>query len=293
MAGRRAKAAHLAAVPTGPLGALSHDEMGVVFEALADSLAPHVAVALASTCHGLRVPTAAVVAELRRRHEAARALLRKAGTSCAAVGEARQLNWNKKGLTVADCTALADVIATSGLLRLERLYLGANRFGAEGLQALAEGLGGGALPSLTYLSLSGNDIGDAGASALGAALGRGALPRLQHLHLHGNDLSSAGLIALAPGLRARPQLKFLGFRCNGIGDDGVAALVAPGEGVLPSLEELHLTTNQVTDAGCSALVAALSSGAVPSLKKIFLSDYPSTGAARAAVRAALANRSGH
>ena len=80
MARTRAKArraAHLAAVATGPLGALSHDEVGVVFEALAEPLEPHVAVALASTCLGLRVPTAAALAELRRRHEAVKALLAK------------------------------------------------------------------------------------------------------------------------------------------------------------------------------------------------------------------------
>ena len=80
MARTRAKArraAHLAAVATGPLGALSHDEVGVVFEALAEPLAPHVAVALASTCHGLQAPTAAALAELRRRHEAAKALCEK------------------------------------------------------------------------------------------------------------------------------------------------------------------------------------------------------------------------
>ena len=74
---RSRAAAHLAAVATGPLGALSHDEVGVVFEALAEPLEPHVAVALASTCRGLRVPTAAVVAELRRRNEAVKALMLK------------------------------------------------------------------------------------------------------------------------------------------------------------------------------------------------------------------------
>ena len=58
-----------------------------------------------------------------------------------------------------------------------------------------------------------------------------------------------------PALRARPRLKQLILFSNGIGDDGVAALVAPGEGVLPSLEELDLEWNQVTDAGCAALVA--------------------------------------
>ena len=94
------------------LNHLNDDELEVIARRLADSLEPQVAVALASTCHGLRAPTAAVVAELRQRHEAAKALCRKAGTSCAAVGEATELVWQAKGLTVADCTALANVIAT-------------------------------------------------------------------------------------------------------------------------------------------------------------------------------------
>ena len=283
-------AAAAAEAPPFLLNHLNDDELEVIAGALADLLAPRVAVALASTCKGLRVPTAAVVAELRRRHEAAKALCRKErnGTSCAAVGGAKQLDWRLKGLALADCTALADVIATHGLPRLEELSLGANQFGAEGMQALAVGLGGGALPSLTYLDLSfnNNGIGAAGASALGAALGRGALPRLQVLDLTDNGYGSAGLIALAPGLRARPQLKELSLRHDGIGDDGVAALVAPGEGVLPSLEVLHLYDNQVTDAGCSALVAALSSGAMPSLKSLDLDNNPASAAAQRAVYAA-------
>ena len=46
---------------------LSDDELEVIANALADLLAPRVAVALASTCRGLRAPTAAVLADLRRR----------------------------------------------------------------------------------------------------------------------------------------------------------------------------------------------------------------------------------
>ena len=48
--------------------------------------------------------------------------------------------------------------------------------------------------------------------------------------------SQGWLIALAQGLRARPQLQTLWLSDNYIGDDGVAALVAPGEAVLPSLK---------------------------------------------------------
>jgi len=49
------------AVATGPLGALSHDELGVIFDGLADPLQPGVAVALSSTCLGLRTPLRAAL----------------------------------------------------------------------------------------------------------------------------------------------------------------------------------------------------------------------------------------
>ena len=138
MARTRAKArraAHLAAVATGPLGALSHDEVGVVFEALAEPLEPHVAVALASTCHGLRAPTAAALAELRRRHEAVKALCAKeehstrwtevrdaedvtSGANCAAatvVGKRLAEKALAKGLRGANVADEAEQILRKGL----------------------------------------------------------------------------------------------------------------------------------------------------------------------------------
>ena len=59
-------AAASAEAPPFLLTHLNDDELEVIATALADLLAPRVAVALASTCRGLRAPTAAVVAELRR-----------------------------------------------------------------------------------------------------------------------------------------------------------------------------------------------------------------------------------
>ena len=84
-----------AATPACQLIHVSDDEIEVVFGALADSLAPHVAVALASTCHGLRAPTAAALAELRRRHEAVKALCAKEeeGTHWTEVRDAEVLRW--------------------------------------------------------------------------------------------------------------------------------------------------------------------------------------------------------
>ena len=65
------------AVATGPLGALSHDELGVVFDGLADPLQPVVAVALSSTCLGLRTPLRAALEVLKEQNESAAALCRK------------------------------------------------------------------------------------------------------------------------------------------------------------------------------------------------------------------------
>ena len=70
-------AAASAEAPPFLLTHLNDDELEVIAGALADLLAPRVAVALASTCHGLRAPTAAALAELKRRHEAVKALCAK------------------------------------------------------------------------------------------------------------------------------------------------------------------------------------------------------------------------
>ena len=81
-------------------------------------------------------------------------------------------------------------------------------------------------------------------------------------------LSDTGLIALVPGLWARPELVFLNFARNQIGDRSIAALVAPPPpppagartppiGVLSSLTTLNLDSTEITDVCCAALAAAL------------------------------------
>ena len=51
--------------------ALSHDELGVVVDGLCDPLQPVVAVALSSTCKGLRTPLLAALKMLKQRHSRA------------------------------------------------------------------------------------------------------------------------------------------------------------------------------------------------------------------------------
>ena len=154
------------------------------------------------------------------------------------------------------------------------------------MQRLAAGLGAGALPALTYFGL-GMHVGDAGASALAAALGRGAMPQLKKLALPNCGLSDTGLIALVPGLWARPELVFLNFARNQIGDRSIAALVAPPPpppagartppiGVLSSLTTLNLDSTEITDVGCAALAAALDRDRLSALETLRIIGIPAS-----------------
>jgi len=141
-------------------------------------------------------------------------------------------------------------------------------------------------------------VGDAGASALAAALGQGALPRLETLVLCNAAIGDAGLVALAPALRRRPALEWLGLAGNPLGDEGLAAFVAPPPaagapppptGGLAKLKILDLQHTQITDASCATLAAALESGALPALERLYLVGIRASAAAKAAVYAARAN----
>eukprot|EP00964_Phaeocystis_antarctica_P053260 scaffold31252_cov63-Phaeocystis_antarctica.AAC.15 len=282
------------------LSKLSGDQHRSVFTQLCNVLDPGLAVALSSASHELRTATQELLPQLRADHEAAAALCRKVELrSCKELRDAKGVNWFDKGLTAADLALLGTL--GSVLPALERLHLTehSGTHGPDGVQRLVEGLGAGALPALTWFSFSGMHVGDAGASALAAALGRGALPRLESLELYSAAIGDAGLVTLAPALRRRPALEFLGLLNNPLGDEGLAALVAPPPadallppiGVLTKLKALHLSRTLVSDAGCTALAAALDSGALPALKGLYLSGIPASDAAKAAVSEALAKSS--
>ena len=279
------------------LSALSGDEQGILFVQLCNVLDPGIAVALSSVNNELRTATRAPLQQLKTDHKAAAVLCRKLGhRNCKALREAIGITWYNKGLTVDELKLLGTLGSVLPALEVLNLYEPAA--GPDGVQRLAAGLGAGALPTVAWLRIIETHVGDAGASALAASLGQGALPRLKHLELGKAAIGDAGLVALAPALRRRPALEWLGLYDNPIGDEGLAALVAPPPpagapptttGGLAKLKHLLLNRTQITDAGCATLAAALDSGALPALEKLYLLGVPASAAAKAAVYEARAN----
>ena len=291
------------------LTALSEDGQRIVFTQLCNVLEPHLAVALSGASHGLWASTQALRQQLKADHEVAAALCLKAGLrSCKELREAKSVDWVDKGLSVTDLALLGTLGSVLPALEklalyetsapsLQSLILLEPAAGPEGVQRLAARLGAGALPAVTSLTIGGMHVGDAGASALAAALGRGAMPQLKRLVLTNVGITDAGLVALAPALRRLPALEHLKLNYNPLGDEGLAALVAPSPpagapptttGGLTKLKKLVLTGTGFTDAGCAALAAALDSGALPALQYLNLDDIPASAAATAAVHMRLA-----
>ena len=281
------------------LSMLSGDQHRSVFTQLCNVLEPRLAVALSSASNELRTATQALLPQLRADHEAATALCLKVGLqSCKELRVAKEVRCYYKGLSAADLALLGTL--GSVLPALEKLILvesSATAAGPDGVQRLAVGLGAGALPAVTELMIISMHVGDAGAAALAAALGRSALPRLKTIDLDNTTIGDAGLMALAPALRRMPALEELCFQDSPLGDEGLAALVAPpppagalspSTGGLKKLKELYLHYTQITDAGCAALVAALDSGALPALVTLDLEDIHASAAAKDAVSEALA-----
>jgi hypothetical protein len=284
------------------LSKLSGDEQGIILGQLRDALEPRLVMYFSSASKELRaLLTPAARQQLRADYEAATALCVKMGMrNCKKLREATRVRWVGKGLTAADLATLAKLGSVLPALKMLTLYEPSRSAGPDGVrepsrsagpdgvQRLAKGLVVGALPVVRHLDIIGMHVGEAGASALAAALDRGALPRLEVLVLTIAAIGDAGLAALAPALRRRPALRKLGLSGNPLGDEGLAALVAPPPpaapprpaGGLKKLKWLDLSFTQVSDAGCATLVAALHSGALPALDTLHLDDIPASGAAR-------------
>ena len=148
-------------VATGLLG-LSHDELSVLFDGLADPLQPVVAVALSSTCLELQKPLQAALEVLKPQHESAVALCRKVLLRCVGLREAKRLEWRNERLTPADMATLGMLLPKCSSLTC--LDLHSNNIGYEGAKALAAGVA--ASGSMATLYLFFNNISNAAKQSL-------------------------------------------------------------------------------------------------------------------------------
>ena len=272
---------------------LSHDELGVIFDGLADPLQPYVAVALGSTCLGLRTPLLAALMLLKERHDKAVVLCRKVSTeltTCTPITLRTQatLGWSVQLLTAGDLATLAMILKTNGLPGLRNIDFNNNGFGDTGMQALFEGLGHAAPLPLRGIYMACNNIGPAGAEALAAALRMGALPKLSHLFLGRNPIGDQGVAALAEPLRKQTALQeLILYNCD-IGDEGVASLFANlGKNDFKQLQRVWLYNNRITNTGMDTLVEALNADRLPNLHVLNATGNLSTFAAHTAVLIAL------
>jgi len=262
------------------LAGLSDDELLEVLEHVCSTLDPRPALALSAASRSIREPLKAALVRLRLRHEQAEALLAmvdvEPSMSCAQAGAATELLFTD--LTVAEWDVLGALV--DELPQLSTLLAsGSTPSSRVGVQRFLSGLGAGALPALEFLNLSVSDMDEAGAASLAAALGRGAIPRLSDLLLECNPIKDAGLVALAPQLRQRPLFADLRLEGCQIGDDGLAALVAPPfSTAFKTLKFLGLKHNQISDAGCAKLAEAIRGGALAALQYIDVSANPAISA---------------
>jgi len=323
MAGRATRSASRAALraeaaeATGPLGALSHDELGVVVDGLADPLQPVVAVALSSTCLGLRTPLKAALMVLKERHARALPMCRKVfgRRGCERMRDADTVFLGNQPLTMDEMVAFGMILRTNGLPRMSYFALvHIGIFGLPGVKELCEGplcegLRCGSAPALTTLDLAGIELGPAGAEALAAALSRGAMPTIEKLQLSQNPIGNQGVAALTTPVRKLSRLKRLQLVDCDIGDEGVASLVADlGKDDFKALKALSLHSNneyqradggnKITDVGVAKLVTCIDAGGLPNLMGFdeyerygFLYGNPVSATAARSLKDALDKRS--
>ena len=280
------------AIATGPLGALSHDELGVIFDGLADPLQPIVAVALSSTCLGLRTPFKAALEVLKDHYKRVLALCKTMKMTCADLHIAEHLHppeplslTSQLVLDIDDVTTLGMLVAKwlPRLRSMRRIIIG-----DEGLKALCKQLSGRSAPALTALSLAGNQIGKAGAEAFADALRNGVFPVLEKLDLSENLMDEQIFAALAAPLRKLPKLKKLYFVVSNIGDRGAVSLLdGLGEGDFQTLETIEFGPCDITDTSLTILARAINEGGLPHIRRVHLNGNSVGSTAHSAVQDAV------
>ena len=273
------------------LAILATDTLDVI----ANCLSTRSLVAVASTCHGLRLGLAAQVVKVQSRHLAVAQLCKKID---------RRLT-SSRGLPIGEARRPLGTARTSDFLiphdpqrpgqQLEwqagALYLpwtaegrsDGPRWACARLDATDIAVATEAFTRSPHLcrfceamDFSDNPFGDDGLKMLLPVFSR--LPTLHTLELAGCRLTDSGAAALATALTAsathidqnrRSLFRRLVLGSNPIGDRGCIA-IAVALRALPSLRVLQLGDTEIGDAGAEALVEALDAGWVPLLCQIWL-----------------------
>ena len=258
---------------------------GALGDVLGDVCFPEQLVALGSVCTDYRQLLATSVGELRTQRSAAIALLLGISSRREAHGEVaipgamhelvdtKKLMWNDAGISSpAKLIALGTVLRSRALIGLTEVYLDYNRFGQDGMVALAQALP--TLPNLTLLNLGVNQIGDVGAAALAKTLRNGALPVLTALLLYENMIGDAGLEALVSAAGSRLScLRILQVGQNRIGNAGMRSLATAWEqGAFPKLMVLSLQENPIGSDGVNTLASAVKEQSVSPVLCVELDD---------------------
>jgi Ran GTPase-activating protein (RanGAP) involved in mRNA processing and transport len=155
------------------------------------------------------------------------------------------------GLGDEGATVLGE--ALGGGLDVQTLYLGCNRIGPDGARALARGLRGHATARALWLKR--NPIGEEGLSAVLDVLPR---TRLRTLDLTNCGLGDAGVARVVAALEQRNvHIEHLFIGGNGLEDAAPLArwLASPG----CTLETLFVSASRLGDAGATAIFRALAS----------------------------------
>lgn len=149
-----------------------------------------------------------------------------------------EFQWDKFGMTVLDCTQLANALKESKSLTY--LDLSSNALDDDKIRALVPGM----LQNKTLISLklAHNRISDRGSRAISKVLGESSV--LTELDLSDNNLHVLGGKALGRALKHDRSLLSLNLRLNRLGDEGGTLLLS---GVVDNkiLRELNISANEL------------------------------------------------
>ena len=172
----------------------SAEVLNIIANFLADPLWTCRLGRLASTCKTLKVATTGALLELRPKHDAAMALMRRNkhhNSDASTDASSTVYDASSSGLTASDMPTLVNMLKSEAMMKLESLDLGENSIGDEGAITLSTAAASGGLPQIKKLRLYDDDIGVAGMQ-VSPGLCRRGVPRAEDFLQFSNAFGDAG-----------------------------------------------------------------------------------------------------